>query len=224
MKNKNCRENLWISISVVLFFICLLLSVALGFLYVKKITPQKFLSKVGIQLVYDADVVFIGDSLTRGENFQEYFPDYKIINLGLSGDTVNGIFERSHIIRRFTPEKIFIMGGVNSLKDNGVEEVISQYEAMMVELKTENPHADIYVQSVLPILNNNEEGRLTNNNIRGLNEKLKDMSDRLGITYIDVHSVYELNGEMNPEYTKDGVHLKEEYKHLWLDLLSEYVK
>lgn len=44
------------------------------------------------------------------------------------------------------------------------------------------------------------------------------------MTYIDVYSVYVLNGEMNPEYTKDGIHLKDEYKYLWLDVLAEYIQ
>lgn len=241
MKTKNKGSKLWITISIILLLICLLLTATLGILYVKKFTPQKLLSKVGIkvtdatdyslmswnssleQLVYDADVVFIGDSITRGENFQEYFPDKKIINLGRSGDTVSGISERSYVISHFTPEMIFIMGGVNSIKSNSIEDIISQYESMITKLKTESPNAEIFVQSVLPIQNKNQEGKLTNSNIVKLNEELQSMADRLGVTYIDVYSVYVLNGEMNPEYTVDGVHLKEEYKHLWLDLLSEYI-
>lgn len=118
---------------------------------------------------------------------------------------------------------IFIMGGVNSIKSNSIEDIISQYESMITKLKTESPNAEIFVQSVLPIQNKNQEGKLTNSNIVKLNEELQSMADRLGVTYIDVYSVYVLNGEMNPEYTVDGVHLKEEYKHLWLDLLSEYI-
>ena len=241
MKTKNKGSKLWITISIILLLICMLLTATLGILYVKKFTPQKLLSKVGInvtdatdyslmswnssleQLVYDADVVFIGDSITRGENFQEYFPDKKIINLGRSGDTVSGISERSYVISHFTPEMIFIMGGVNSIKYNSIEDIISQYESMITTLKTESPNAEIFVQSVLPIQNKNQEGKLTNSNIVKLNEELQSMTDRLGVTYIDVYSVYVLNGEMNPEYTVDGVHLQEDYKHLWLDLLSEYI-
>ena len=39
------------------------------------------------QLDYDADIVFIGDNLTSGEDFQARFPDKQILNLGLSGDS-----------------------------------------------------------------------------------------------------------------------------------------
>lgn len=94
---------------------------------------------------------------------------------------------------------------------------------MITKLKTDSPNAEIFIQNVLPIQNNKQEGRLTNSNIVKLNEELQSMADRLSVTYIDVYSVYVLNGEMNPEYTEDGVHLQEDYKHLWLDLLSEYI-
>lgn len=237
----NKRVNRWIIISSILLIICLLQTTLLGILYVKKMTPQKLLSKVGIkvtdatdyslfswnssleQLVYDADIVFIGDSLTRGENFQEYFPDSKIINLGRSGDSVSGVSERSYIISHFTPEKVFIMCGVNSLKTNSIEDIISQYESMIIKLINENPNSEFYVQSVLPIQNNKQEGRLNNENIVKLNAELQKMADRHGATYIDVYSVYVDNGEMNHQYTADGIHLQEEYKYLWLDVLSKYI-
>ena len=242
MKTKNNEGKKWIVISIALCVICVILAAILFILYVKKYTPQKLLSKFGItvtdatdysllswnssleQLVYDADIVFIGDSLTRGENFQEYYPESKIINLGRSGDTLSGISERSHVIARFTPEKIFVMGGVNSIKTNSIEEIVSQYEEMIIELKTENPNAEIFVQSVLPIKNIKEEGRLTNKNIVKLNEELKSLADRNGLTYIDIYSAYVLNGEMNPDYTVDGVHLKDEYKYLWLEQLTAYIR
>lgn len=241
MTDNNMRKNRWIIISSILLIICLLQTTLLGILYVKKMTPQKLLSKVGIkvtdatdyslfswnssleQLVYDADIVFIGDSLTRGENFQEYFPDSKIINLGRSGDSVSGVSERSYIISHFTPEKVFIMCGVNSLKTNSIEDIISQYESMIIKLINENPNSDFYVQSVLPIQNAKQEGKLTNENIVKLNLELQKMADRHGATYIDVYSVYVDNGEMNHQYTVDGIHLQEEYKYLWLDVLSKYI-
>ena len=96
--------------------LCLLLSATIGVLYVKKANPQRLLSKLGFsfppetnwsleswnssleQLDYDSDVVFIGDSLTRGLNFQKRFPGKKIINLGVSGDTLAGISKRTYVI------------------------------------------------------------------------------------------------------------------------------
>lgn len=242
MKTKNNKgSKLWITISIILLLICILLTATLGILYVKKATPQRLLSKLGFhfpeetnwtleswnssleQLDYDSDIVFIGDSLTRGENFQEYFPDKKIINLGISGDSLSGISKRAYIISELTPEMIFVEGGVNSLGSNSVDSLAAQYESMIVDIMTNNPGDEIFIQSILPISNKNQTGGLTNENIVKLNAKLQEIAEKHGATYIDVYSAYVLNGEMNPEYTKDGVHLKDEYKYLWLDILSEYV-
>ena len=208
----------------------------------KKATPQKLLSKIGFsfpeetnwtlyswnssleQLVYDSDIVFIGDSLTRGENFQERFTEKKIINLGISGDTLHGISKRAYVISALTPEMIFIEGGVNSLASNSVDSLASLYESILVHIMSDNPGDKIFIQSVLPISNGNQTGRLTNQNIVALNAKLQKISEKHGATYIDVYSAYVLNGEMNPEYTNDGVHLKDEYKCLWLDVLEKYIR
>ena len=218
-----------------------MLSAVLGVLYEKKATPQKLLSKLGFsgvrdvnstleswesslsQLAYDADIVFIGASLTMGENFQEYFPDKKIINLGVSGDSVSGIYDRSWIISHFTPEKIFVEGGVNSLVTKSVDEVAKEYEKMVEDIAADNPEAELFIQSVLPVSRYNDNGGLTNGNIVLLNEKLKEIAARHGITYIDLHSAYELSGEINHEYTRDGLHLSDEGKLVWPEVISEYV-
>ena len=207
----------------------------------KKATPQRLLSKLGFsfpaetnwtleswnsslgQLDYDSDIIFIGDSLTRGENFQERFPEKKIINLGISGDTLSGISKRTFVISGLTPEMIFVEGGVNSLNSSSVDDLATLYESMIVELMADNPGDEIFIQSVLPISNTSQTGGLTNKNIIALNAKLQEIAEKHGATYIDIHSAYVLDGEMNPEYTKDGVHLKDEYKYLWLDILEEYI-
>ncbi len=234
-------NRLLIIVTTILLLLCLLLSATIGVLYVKKATPQRLLSKLGFsfpaetnwtleswnsslgQLDYDSDIIFIGDSLTRGENFQERFPEKKIINLGISGDTLSGISKRTFVISGLTPEMIFVEGGVNSLNSSSVDDLATLYESMIVELMADNPGDEIFIQSVLPISNTSQTGGLTNKNIIALNAKLQEIAEKHGATYIDIHSAYVLDGEMNPEYTKDGVHLKDEYKYLWLDILEEYI-
>ena len=243
MKSDNSRKSSkkWVIISVILLILCLLLSATLASLYIKQATPQRLLKKLGFdvpketdwtleswnssirQLNYDSDIVFIGDSLTRGENFQEYYPEKKIVNLGLTGDSLAGISERAALISELSPEMIFVEGGVNSLSSNSVDDLAELYESMIVDIIADNPGDTVFIQSVLPISNTKQEGGLTNDNIVELNNRLQEIAERNGVTYIDVYSLYVLNGEMNPEYTKDGIHLKDEYKYLWLEKLSDYI-
>ena len=236
------KSKKWTAFFILLLILCMLQSALLMILYVKAATPQRLLAKLGFhcseetdwtleswnsslkQLKYDSDIVFIGDSLTRGENFQAYFPEKKIVNLGLSGDSLSGISRRAIIIRELSPEQIFIEGGVNSLDSSNVEDLSVLYESMIVDIIADNPEASVFIQSILPISNAVQKGRMTNEKIINLNHKLQEIAMRQGITYVDIYSLYVLNGEMNPEYTKDGIHLKDEYKHLWLEALSEFIE
>ena len=234
-------NKLLVTAIIALLLLSIFLASTITVLYVKRASPQRVLSKLGFsysaetnwtleswnssleQLVYDSDIVFIGDSLTRGENFQEYFPNKKIVNLGISGDTLAGISKRAYVISHLTPEMIFIEGGVNSLASNSVNTLATLYESMLVKIMTDNPGAQIFIQSVLPISDSNQTRGLTNENIVKFNAKLQEIAEKHGVTYIDIYSVYVLNGEMNPEYTKDGVHLKGKYKQLWLKVLTKYI-
>jgi len=226
---------------IFLLMLCLLLSAILMVLYWKKAPPQRILAKLGIpvqegtdwslnswerslkQLTYDADIVFIGDSLVIGENFQEYFMDKKILNLGRSGDSLPSIYKRADIISHFTPEMIFVEGGVNSLSGGRIDDLAMIYESMVRELTESNPHAEIYIQSVLPISSNKEQRGLSNKNIIKFNEALKEIAQKYNVVYVDLHSVFSLNGEMNPDYTIDGVHIKDEFKYIWPEVISAYI-
>lgn len=95
MKNRCDLNKKILCLTVILFILCILLSAFIGFLFVKQMTPQRMLAKIGLpiseeidytllswesslnQLEYDADIVFIGDSLTTDENFQGYYKDKK---------------------------------------------------------------------------------------------------------------------------------------------------
>ena len=224
---------------IILFLLFIALSAIICVLYVRNWSPKRFLFKLGFpvqqetnysvswdtlsQLDYDSDALFIGDSLTIGENFQERFNTVKIINIGLAGDTLSGIKSRSYIIPRFKPEKIFIEGGINSLKSYSVDSIATEYEEMIRQISEQNVNSRLFIQSVLPISNNKQAGGCTNTNIVELNDHLKSIAEKYGAVYIDLYSVYVLSGEMNPEYTIDGVHLKDEAKSLWLDALTPYL-
>ena len=91
---------------------------------------------------------------------------------------------------------IFIEGGVNSLGSSSVDSLASLYESMIVEIIANNPNDEIFIQSILPISNKNQVRvrGVTNENIVKLNTKLQEIARRRGVTYIDIYSLYVLNG------------------------------
>ena len=85
------------------------------------------------------------------------------------------------------------------------------------------PDAQIYVQSVLPISAEKEEVCTDNSVIVSFNAEIEKLAEEAGATYINIHDLYELDGLMDPNLTKDGIHLKPEAYDRWYQAIEEYV-
>lgn len=103
------------------------------------------------KLGYDADVVFFGNSITRGGNFQDYFPNVKTCNLGYSGDNMDGMMLRMEQIKAVSPEKVFVMAGINGLQMQTDDVFEKKYQQMVDSIKKTVPEAEVYLQSILPV-------------------------------------------------------------------------
>lgn len=121
------------------------------------------------------------------------------------------------------PEKVFIMGGINSLSDKNIDTVFQQYEALIDEVQAKLPEARLYIESILPISKEKEKDCADNTVISVFNERLQTLAEERNLSYIDLHSLYILDGCMNPEFTKDGVHLYLDAYEYWFDAIEDYV-
>lgn len=103
------------------------------------------------KLDYDADIVFLGNSITYYGAFNKAFPDKKVVNLGYPGDKINGMMRRIETIKAVSPEKVFVMAGINGLKDMELKTFYEKYKLLVDSIKKAVPDADIYLQSILPV-------------------------------------------------------------------------
>ncbi len=175
------------------------------------------------KLNYDADVVFLGDSLTRASHFSAAFPECKIVNLGYTGDSLEGMKDRISMVQAVKPEKIFVMGGINGLKDTKWEQSLVEYNELITELKKAMPEAQIYIQSVLPIADYKESSICSNSTIVTFNAELQKTAQEQGLIYIDLYALYEQDGQLNPALTTDGLHLLPEAYSLWADAIAPFL-
>lgn len=174
---------------------------------------------------YNADITFFGDSIVSGGDFKKYFPEIEtIINLGLPGDTLYGMYNRIEMLISTNPKKIFILGGINSLKNTNIESCVMRYDTMISDIKEGVPNVQLYIQSVLPISEEKERICADNSMIRQFNQRLEAISQKYNCIYIDLYSLYEKDGYMNPELTSDGVHLKPEAYNLWAVKIKDYIE
>lgn len=176
-----------------------------------------------IKLDYDADIVFFGDSITRASDFREYFPYFDIVNSGYSGDTLKGMLSRVAGVAAVEPEKVFVLGGINGLTDTNAADCIKTYAKLLDSLKEALPDAEIYVQSVLPVSHEKEAVYCHNTAIADFNAKLVELAQEKGAVFVNLYPLYELNGEMNPELTVDGIHLTPEAYDLWATEIEQYI-
>ena len=172
-----------------------------------------------------ADICFFGDSITRGGDFQNCFPDKVVCNLGISGDNLSGMLERVDMIRFVSPKEIYLMAGINDLLAGNTSKVcIDKYHDLIKAICSQNPQARLFVQSVLPINNEKCKKNMSAQLIRDFNKSLEKICKEESVEYIDVFSLYEKDGKLPEEYTVDGLHLYPQAYSIWMNKLQSYIK
>ena len=172
----------------------------------------------------EVDVAFIGDSLTDGYDLKMYYPEMKVINRGIGGDTTHGVLARLNIsIIEPAPRVVVMMIGTNNLGD-----MFTDYEEILIKLKSELPDTKVVILSIPPSCGDyaSRNGQIAINNV-----KIKSLAEKYDYTYVDVFTPlfdFERN-ELRAEYTTDGIHftplgyevITAEVKPVLEELLSE---
>lgn len=173
---------------------------------------------------YECDAVFFGDSITCDGNFDEFFPDLRIVNLGIYGDTLEDLLRRVPEVKAENPAKIFLLGGINSLRDDNADLCLERYAALLDAIRNACPEAELIVQSVLPVGADIEDLLgCSNETIRAFNAELEELSGEKGCVYVDLWLAYEKNGALDPALTRDGVHLNFNAYGPWAECITPYL-
>lgn len=170
--------------------------------------------------VRDTDVVFLGDSITARFEWQGYFTDLCVSNRGIDSDVCEGVYHRLHTVINQNPKKIFIMIGINDVRQKiDSMQTIDYYQKTIDTLQSKLPACRIYLQSVLPV---NIATGIDNNDVQDLNDKIKELADANSLTYIDLYS-HLVTDDNDFTYTVDGVHPTGEGYQIWMDTISPYI-
>ncbi|WP_290841082.1 GDSL-type esterase/lipase family protein [Flavobacterium sp.] len=174
-------------------------------------------------------IVFLGNSLTQHFELAELFKNLNIRNRGINGDVIPAVIKRLSPITESCPKKIFIEIGINDLGRGAPKDtVIKNYEKLLERLQTECGSTRLFVQSIFPVANKSKTmaeycSPKLNADIKFINQHLKEYSSLHDITFLDFHDSFVTDGELNPKFSVDGVHLTGEAYLLWTELLKPYV-
>ena len=163
-------------------------------------------------------LIFIGDSLTEWGDWQRRFPDYAVTNLGISGETVEGLLARRERIRAQVenPGHIFLMTGINNIA-NEQYDIIEPYRELVRNLTTWYKRSTLVVQSILPV----ELTWISNDVIKNTNCRLEQIAREYNAEYLDVYTAFVDPSECLQD---DGVHLSRQGYDVWTQEVDRFLK
>lgn len=176
------------------------------------------------QLKAKADIVFYGDSLTYYGDFASVFPDKVVCNLGLRGDTIEGLIERIQQVCMLKPNYVFLMAGINDLADNEPERFKTQYGNLLKLLESIEPRCTTVVQSLLPVNSVDFQISCCNDTVREHNEIIESLAYTHHLHFINLFPLYCVDGLLPQVWTVDGIHLKSYAYKKWYETIKNYVK
>ena len=169
------------------------------------------------------DAVFFGDSITCDGNFDQLFPELRIVNLGVYGDTILDLQRRVEQVKAADPAVVFLLVGINCLRPDNVADCLNQYRALLTDLAAACPRAKLVIQSVLPVAAEiDPEGR-ENQAVRAFNAGLEALAREKSLDYVNLHSRYAKDGALDPTLTRDGLHLNFNAYGPWAALVAPYM-
>ena len=187
---------------------------------------------------YFDDAVFIGDSRTVGmyeysglEETSTFYAStgltiYKMFDsaiVSVPGQKKKITVEEALSEKQFA--KIYLMIGINEMGTGTVESFMKTYGEAVQHLRELQPDAVIYLQAIMKVTTERSEqgDYITNEGIDARNEEIAKLADDKTIFYLDINPyICDETGGMVASYTYDGVHLKAQYIHIWLDFLKEH--
>ena len=171
-----------------------------------------------MNMVYPNHVVCIED-IENPFDYEELYEDMPIVNSGKAGYKTQDILEEmDELVYQYNPTKVVILIGTNDLNNDVPEDkMLENIEKIIKDIKKNRKKAKLYVQSIYPINNSDNDkinkdtvGVRTNETIQRVNKQIKKICKQQNVTYIDMYSeLVDNEGNLILKYTKDGLHISE---------------
>jgi lysophospholipase L1-like esterase len=181
-----------------------------------------------LESIDTSSIILLGDSHFMLYNQEEHFKNPQILNRGIVGDNVNGVYHRLDQVLPYKPKKIILLVGINDIVDGFLpEETLKIYSIILHEISKKSPNTEIHVLSILPA------DRLVYHRhihvksiIPDFNSKLKKICEKNSVFYHDLYSSFEdpKSGLLRQKLSiGDGLHLNHKGYEVLTSILTEIV-
>jgi len=152
--------------------------------------------------------VFFGDSITAGFKFQEFFPNCSLINRGIPGDSLDGLWARLDVdVLPYEPEQVVILAGINGIGEDN-DRMLRKFEAIGDYLASKGIR--VYLCGITPLRHGDQWDRFQyQGKIAELNDMIRKLAETKYAGFVDYfHAMTDEQGELKTEYSRpDGTHI-----------------
>lgn len=177
---------------------------------------------------YYDNAVFVGDMFVYGIDEYGYLDSSRLFSASFM--TASKAMDLTEDISALKPAKIFVMLGFdddNMSEDRTAQESADSIIALLQELKDNNPSANIYAVSEIPVSEEYESSGadyISQKDLDGINDLVKKGAEAAGIGYINVSDVLKDGDYLSMDYSNDGCHVKKDYYPFILNGIAETAK
>jgi lysophospholipase L1-like esterase len=165
-------------------------------------------------------IAFLGDSITEGWDLTNAFPDVKVANRGLAGDTTRGMLCRlqSNVLD-LHPRVIVLLGGINDLfhAPQGTPDAIAlNVRSMLAQIRAATPDTPVLVCEILPCQS------MASGLIRAANAAVDEVLPGFPNAHrIKTHDAFlGSDGLQNSSLFTDGTHLTQAGYAVWEKIMK----
>ncbi len=167
----------------------------------------------------DADMIFIGDSITQGwrgkgeQVWEANFAPRNALDFGISGDQTQHVLWRmdNYPVQRLHPKVAVVLIGTNNTH-NTAPEIADGVKAVLTKTQTMYPGIKIILVSIMP-------NKRANDLMMAADEILKTFADHQTVYYLDLVSVMTPVGDNWKGLGPDHLHPDADGYQLWADAM-----
>ena len=166
--------------------------------------------------VLEPDIIFIGDSIVEYYPLQELFGTAKtIVNRGIRGYQTRLLLENldAHLYGDAVDQIVLLIGTNDIGKDVPMNEALDNLERVIQSIVRDYPLSQIKLVSILPVNEGKEYKQTvyirTNEKIREWNQAYEALASAyMQVAFVSVYdSLIDSEGQLQSDYTTDGLHL-----------------
>jgi len=180
----------------------------------------------------DVDLLFLGDSITRGwagkdkngegprEIWSRHYGPRRAANFGIGGDRTQHVLWRieNGELEGISPRAVVLMIGTNNAHANTADEIAEGIETIVQSLRCKLPDSKILLLAVFP---RGEKPNPHREKLATVNQRIAKLDDGKVVKFLDIGKHFlNADGTISPDVMPDFLHLSRKGYQMWADAME----